>query len=61
MFPTNHQWHETIEITHGFNDWFEVGFYIFTAAQNGHGLGLGRRPHPASRASAEEVELARGG
>src|SRR5258705_9692814 len=21
--PTNHQWHETIEITHGFNDWFE--------------------------------------
>ena len=37
MFPTNHQWHETIEITHGFNDWFEVGFYIFTAAQNGLG------------------------
>jgi len=37
QFPTNHQWHETIEITHGFNDWFEVGFYIFTAAQNGHG------------------------
>src|ERR1700747_681644 len=37
MYPTNHQWHETIEITHGFNDWFEVGFYIFTAAQNGHG------------------------
>lgn len=34
---TNHQWHETIEITHGFNDWFEVGFYIFTAAQNGYG------------------------
>src|ERR1700755_1959858 len=35
--PTNHAVHETIEITHGFNDWFEVGFYIFTAAQNGHG------------------------
>jgi hypothetical protein len=35
--PTNHQLHETIEITHGFNDWFEVGFYIFTAGQNGYG------------------------
>lgn len=35
--PTNHQWHETIEITHGFNDWFEVGFYIFTSAQTGVG------------------------
>jgi hypothetical protein len=37
MLPTNHQLHETIEITHGFNDWFETGFYIFTAAQNGLG------------------------
>jgi len=36
-YPTNHQLHETIEITHGFTDWFETGFYIFTAAQNGLG------------------------
>ncbi len=35
--PTNHQWHETLEITHGFTDWFEVGFYLFTAVQNGYG------------------------
>ncbi len=35
--PTNHQWHETLEITHGFSDWFETGFYIFTAVQNGYG------------------------
>ena len=35
--PTNHAWHETIEITHGFNDWFEVGFYIFTSARDGSG------------------------
>jgi hypothetical protein len=35
--PTNHQWHETIEITHGFNDWFETGFYIFTSLQKGQG------------------------
>src|SRR4030081_1295829 len=37
LYPTNHQWHETIEITHGFNDWFETGFYIFTSAQSGFG------------------------
>ena len=35
--PTNHQVHETLEITHGFNDWFEVGFYLFTSIQNGYG------------------------
>jgi hypothetical protein len=35
--PTNHQLHETVEITHGFNKWFETGFYIFTSAQSGHG------------------------
>jgi hypothetical protein len=37
-YPTNHQLHETIEITHGFSDWFECGFYIFTSAQNGYGI-----------------------
>ncbi|MDT7603190.1 MAG: hypothetical protein QOF61_1187 [Acidobacteriota bacterium] len=35
--PTHHAWHETIEITHGFNSWFETGFYIFTSARNGNG------------------------
>lgn len=30
-YPTNHQLHETLEITHGFNDWFETGFYLFTS------------------------------
>ncbi len=38
MLPTNHQLHETIEITHGFTDWFETGFYIFTAEKNGLGI-----------------------
>ena len=37
VYPTNHQWHETLEITHGFTDWFETGFYLFTALQNGYG------------------------
>jgi len=31
--PTNHQVHETVEITHGFNEWFETGFYQFTNIQ----------------------------
>src|ERR1700680_2830769 len=30
--PTQHAFHETIEITHGFTGWFETGFYIFTSA-----------------------------
>jgi len=37
-YPTNHQEHETIEITQGWNDWFETGFYIFTSiGPNGQG------------------------
>ena len=35
IYPTNHAEHETIEITHGFNDWFECGFYIFTSITEG--------------------------
>ncbi len=37
LYPTNHAFHETLEITHGFNDWFEVGFYLFTSLKNGYG------------------------
>jgi hypothetical protein len=33
VLPTNHQVHETLEITHGFNRWFETGFYQFTNIQ----------------------------
>jgi hypothetical protein len=35
--PTEHQWHETIETTHGFTPYFEVGFYFFTAADTRYG------------------------
>ena len=28
LYPTNHALHETIEITHGFNKWFEIGFAL---------------------------------
>ena len=38
VLPSNHAEHETIEITHGINDWFEVGFYIFTYERNGYGV-----------------------
>ena len=38
VFPTNHQEHETIEITTGITNWAEVGWYIFTSEQNGHGV-----------------------
>lgn len=29
--PTEHQEHETVEITQGWTTWFETGFYIFTS------------------------------
>src|SRR5580704_10873446 len=31
VLPTNHMLHETVEITHGFSDIFEIGFYFFNA------------------------------
>lgn len=37
MLPTNHAFHETLEITHGFSTWFETGFYVFTSARSGNG------------------------
>ena len=33
VLPTHHAVHETLEITHGFNEWFETGFYQFTSVQ----------------------------
>ena len=35
--PTNHALHETLEITHGFSDWFETAIYTFTSAHSGGG------------------------
>lgn len=35
--PTNHAWHETVEITHGFTSWSELGFYWFTAIPDRQG------------------------
>ncbi|MBS1975562.1 MAG: hypothetical protein JST13_14520, partial [Bacteroidetes bacterium] len=36
VLPTNHVFHETIEITHGWNDFFETGFYFFNTIGNDH-------------------------
>ncbi len=50
VLPTNHQFHETLEITHGFTPWFEVGYYNFTSAQSGYGykwVGTHLRPRVA--------------
>ena len=30
-YPSHHAIHETVEITHGFNDFTELGFYVFAA------------------------------
>ena len=38
VYPTHHQLHETLELTEGLNEWAEVGFYVFTSEQDGHGV-----------------------
>src|ERR1700729_2480700 len=38
VIPTNHQQHETLELTEGITSWSEIGFYVFTSEQDGHGV-----------------------
>jgi hypothetical protein len=35
VLPTHHALHETIEITHGFTPWLEIGFYQFLTRNDG--------------------------
>ncbi len=37
VLPDEHQEHETLEITQGWTNWFETGFYVFTSAGPGQG------------------------
>jgi len=37
VVPSNHAMHETLEITHGWTNWFETGFYVFSSIQPGAG------------------------
>jgi hypothetical protein len=55
VYPTNHAEHETVEITHGFNDWFECGFYIFTSITEGQSWQWGGRSHQAANCRPEEM------
>ena len=45
--PTNHVFHETIEITHGWTTWFETGFYFFnTLGSDGRSNYVGSHIRP---------------
>ena len=33
VLPTHHALHETLEVSHGFSDWFETGIYLFSTVQ----------------------------
>jgi len=35
IWPSEHAWHETVELTRGFTPWFEVAWYTFTSVQRG--------------------------
>ena len=53
LLPTDHALHETLEITHGFSDIFELGFYVFTSASAGEGWQfVGSHLRPRIRAPA---------
>lgn len=49
--PTEHALHETLEVTHGFTSWFEIGSYLFTGfqPQNGYQF-VGSHIRPRVRA-----------
>ncbi|MEI6276470.1 MAG: transporter [Prolixibacteraceae bacterium] len=40
VYPSNHAFHETLEITHGFSKWLEVGSYLFTSIGSGNRTAL---------------------
>ena len=40
MYPTKNAWHETLEITHGWTENFETGFYLFMSRPQGSGFQL---------------------
>jgi len=46
VLPTNHALHETIEITHGFTPWFEIGFYTFLSTREGTISWVGNHVRP---------------
>jgi hypothetical protein len=54
VWPTHNVFHETIEITHGWNSWFETGFYLFnTVGDNGRTGYVGSHFRPRVMAPTE--------
>ncbi len=54
VWPSEHAWHETVEVTHGFTPWFEVGWYTFTSVQQGADWNwVGNHLRPRLRAPAD--------
>ncbi len=54
VLPSNHAFHETLEVTHGFTPWFETGFYVFSSIQPGQGWQwVGDHIRPRVRAPEE--------
>jgi hypothetical protein len=46
-------YHETVEITHGFTEWFETGFYTFSSLRSGEGWSwVGNHVRPRARVPA---------
>jgi hypothetical protein len=37
LYATEHAFHETLEITHGWTPWFETGLYVFSSASERYG------------------------
>jgi len=50
--PTNHAFHETLEITHGWTPWFETGYYVFSSIQQGSWQYVGSHIRPRVRVPA---------
>lgn len=47
VVPTNHALHETLEVAHGFADWFDTGIYLFTTIEPDAGWHfVGSHIHP---------------
>ena len=60
MYASDHAVHETLEVTHGFTNWFETGFYVVHEYSIRLWMAVGRRPYPAPVSSAGVVEVAGG-
>ena len=52
VLPTNHALHETLELTHGFTPWFEIGFYTFLSTREGTFSWVGNHVRPRISAPA---------